>query len=120
MMQWGTAKAAPRSAATEVPSLMGDLPWRCRGLRTEQPDTARRRSCGNQRSDPGESRPCADLAARADEVRFGDRSVRVASLIDIIESKEWADRPKDRDALVELRTMRDDPSGTRPDDETSN
>jgi hypothetical protein len=28
MMQWGTAKAAPRSAATEIPSLMGDLPWR--------------------------------------------------------------------------------------------
>jgi hypothetical protein len=72
------------------------------------------------RTAEGESRPSADLADRAVEVRFGDRSVRVASLIDIIESKEWADRPKDRDALVELRTMRDDPSGTTPDDETSN
>jgi len=66
----------------------------------------------------GESRLYADLVDRAVEVRFGNRSVRVASLIDIIESKEWADRPKDREALVELRTIRGDPSSTSPDDET--
>ena len=68
----------------------------------------------------GESRPYADLANRAVEIRFGNRSVRVASLIDIIESKEWADRPKDREALVELRSIRDDSSSTSPDDETLN
>ena len=33
--------------------------------------------------------------------------VLVASLDDIIRSKEAADRPKDREALAELRSLRD-------------
>jgi hypothetical protein len=31
--------------------------------------------------------------------------VRVAALDDIVGSKEWANRPKDRDALPELRQL---------------
>lgn len=34
-------------------------------------------------------------------------TVHVAALADIIASKEWADRPKDREALDELRGLRD-------------
>ena len=43
--------------------------------------------------------------------------VRIAALDDIIASKQWADRPKDRDALPELLAMRDEardkPSASR-------
>jgi hypothetical protein len=46
-----------------------------------------------------------DLADRAERVRIGEAVVQVASLGDIIASKEWADRPKDREALVELREI---------------
>jgi len=46
------------------------------------------------------------LAGRAERVQVGSVVVWVASLEDIIESKEWADRPKDREALVELRELR--------------
>jgi hypothetical protein len=45
------------------------------------------------------------LAERAERVRVGGVVVWVASLADIIESKEWADRPKDREALPELREL---------------
>jgi hypothetical protein len=40
-------------------------------------------------------------------VDLGDLRVAVASLDDIIRSKEIADRPADRDALPELRRLRD-------------
>ncbi|HET7486379.1 MAG TPA: hypothetical protein VFJ85_00520, partial [Acidimicrobiales bacterium] len=33
-------------------------------------------------------------------------AMRVADLDDVIASKQWADRPKDRAALEELRTLR--------------
>jgi len=33
--------------------------------------------------------------------------LRVASLDDIIASKEWSNRPKDREALPELRSLRE-------------
>jgi hypothetical protein len=33
--------------------------------------------------------------------------VIVVALDDLIASKEWADRPKDRDALPELRRLRE-------------
>ena len=44
-----------------------------------------------------------ELAGRACEIRT-DRGVvvRVAALGDVIASKQWADRPKDQDALPEL------------------
>jgi hypothetical protein len=35
----------------------------------------------------------------------GGLSIRVAALDDVIASKEWADRPKDHEALPELRTL---------------
>jgi hypothetical protein len=54
------------------------------------------------------------LAARSKEATYAGVVVRVASLDDIIASKEWADRPKDRDALRELHALRwrgdDDPT----------
>jgi len=47
------------------------------------------------------------LAANATEIRIDKLVVLVASLDDIIRSKEAADRPKDREALRELRALRD-------------
>lgn len=46
-----------------------------------------------------------ELVARADLVQVGGIVVQVAALDDIIASKEWADRPKDREALSELRRL---------------
>ena len=46
------------------------------------------------------------LAARAAELNLDGIAVRVAALDDVIASKEWADRPKDRDALDELLALR--------------
>lgn len=54
--------------------------------------------------DGGRSR-YEDLLVRASSVDFGGVLVRVAALEDIIASKEWADRPKDRAALDELRRL---------------
>ena len=48
-----------------------------------------------------------DLVARAAIQEVNGVIVRVASLEDVIASKEWADRPKDHDALPELRRLRD-------------
>jgi len=50
----------------------------------------------------------SDILDRASSVDFAGVRVLVAALDDIIASKEWADRPKDREALVELRALRDD------------
>jgi predicted nucleotidyltransferase len=46
------------------------------------------------------------LAARATVLDLDGIAVRVAALDDVIASKERADRPKDRAALEELRTLR--------------
>jgi len=46
-----------------------------------------------------------DLVTRADRQEFHGVLVQVAALDDIIASKEWADRPKDREALAELRDL---------------
>jgi len=46
-----------------------------------------------------------ELVSRAKQVEVGGVAVLVAALPDIIASKEWADRPKDREALVELREL---------------
>lgn len=47
-----------------------------------------------------------ELAARATVLDLDGIAVRVAALDDVIASKERADRPKDRAALEELRTLR--------------
>jgi len=49
----------------------------------------------------------ADLIERATSAPLGRHSVLVASLDDVIASKEWANRPKDHEALPELRELRD-------------
>lgn len=46
-----------------------------------------------------------ELMERADRQDFHGVAVHVAALDDIIASKEWADRPKDREALPELRRL---------------
>ena len=51
------------------------------------------------------------LAEHATELEIDGLRILVASLDDIIRSKEVVDRPKDREALEELRTLRD--SGDR-------
>lgn len=47
------------------------------------------------------------LVENATEVEVDGLPVLVASLDDIIRSKEIVDRPKDREALEELRALRD-------------
>lgn len=46
-----------------------------------------------------------DLVLRASSVDFGGVPVQVAALDDIIASKEWANRPKDRAVLDELHRL---------------
>ncbi len=48
-----------------------------------------------------------DVIGNAVVLEVGDVTVTVASLDVIIESKEWANRPKDLAALPELRDLRD-------------
>lgn len=54
---------------------------------------------------PAGSRGFPDLDERAVSVLLGGVSVRVASLQDVIRSKQAADRPKDRRALPLLRQL---------------
>lgn len=57
-----------------------------------------------------------ELSARSTVVRFADITVRLAALDDLIASKEWANRPKDREALPELHELhkgRSDPKRNR-------
>ncbi len=53
----------------------------------------------------GNRRRYEDLAGNAKRIFYGQISIRVAGLEDIIASKEWANRPKDRDALPELHAL---------------
>jgi len=46
-----------------------------------------------------------ELAARSVEADFAGVRVRVAALDDIVNSKEWANRPKDRAALDEIHGL---------------
>jgi hypothetical protein len=56
----------------------------------------------------GARRGYDDLASRSELLRAVGVVVMVADLDDVIQSKEYADRPKDHDALTELRALRDD------------
>ena len=47
--------------------------------------------------------PHDELVTRAEELRLHGVVVHTAVLDDVIASKEWANRPKDQDALPELR-----------------
>lgn len=51
--------------------------------------------------------PYEELRARATFAPTGELRIPVASLDDIIDSKAYADRDKDRNALAELRRLRD-------------
>jgi hypothetical protein len=48
-----------------------------------------------------------DLAERSTNTQYGTVVVKVASLDDIVASKQWANRPKDTAALPELRSLQD-------------
>jgi hypothetical protein len=54
----------------------------------------------------GQRRRYEDLEPRSTEVFFGKVRVRLAALDDVIDSKRWANRGKDREALVELDELR--------------
>jgi hypothetical protein len=47
-----------------------------------------------------------ELASRANLIQGDGFVIRAAALDDIIASKEWADRAKDREALAELYQLR--------------
>lgn len=53
----------------------------------------------------GQRASYGDLAGRSAQVHVGGIVVHVAALQDIIDSKEFADRPKDREGLDELRRL---------------
>jgi hypothetical protein len=53
----------------------------------------------------GRRRSYEDLLAAATTVERAGLVLRVAGLAEIIASKEWANRPKDREALLELRHL---------------
>lgn len=57
----------------------------------------------------GARRTFDDLVERSTERNFAGIRVRIAGLEDIVASKEWANRPKDHDALPELRALLDRP-----------
>ena len=59
----------------------------------------------------GTPRGYEQLVARANRLATDRVVIRVAALEDIIASKEWANRPKDRQALPELRALRDAAAG---------
>jgi len=63
------------------------------------------------RDPAGGHHPYGDLDTRALDVTVGDVNIRVASLDDIIASKEYAGRKKDLEALPELQALRDEGSG---------
>jgi hypothetical protein len=48
-----------------------------------------------------------ELSGGAERLVLASVAIRVAGLEAIIESKEWADRPKDHQALPELYALRD-------------
>ena len=52
-----------------------------------------------------------DLRGRGSDLNFGEVRVRVAALADIVASKEWANRPKDREALPELHALQSTSGG---------
>lgn len=56
-----------------------------------------------------------ERAGRAAELNLDGIAVRVAALDDVIASKEWSDRPKDRAALDELRSLRQKRDPGEPD-----
>ncbi len=64
----------------------------------------------------GRRRSYDELVGRARSLGVDGIPVRAAALEDLIASKEWANRPKDREALPELRTIRD--RSTRPQNPT--
>lgn len=55
----------------------------------------------------GTRRRYEDLVANAHALDYAGIAVRLAGLADVIASKEWANRPKDREALPELYELRD-------------
>jgi hypothetical protein len=59
----------------------------------------------------GGRRPYEELVTRATRHRIGSVVVSLAALDDIVASKEFADRPKDREALAELEQLRRDTRG---------
>ena len=65
----------------------------------------------------GVHRQYEDLASRAQVLDYAGMAVHVAGLDDIIASKEWADRPKDRAVLPELRELRDRSGRSQQGDE---
>jgi len=59
------------------------------------------------RDSTGGRHPYSDLARRSVEISVGDVVVHIAALRDIVESKAFASRPKDLEALPELRELLD-------------
>jgi hypothetical protein len=55
----------------------------------------------------GRRRSFDELITRAERLDLSGLVVQVAALDDVIQSKQWADRPKDRDALPELLRLQE-------------
>ncbi|MGH9063752.1 MAG: hypothetical protein ACRDZQ_04075 [Acidimicrobiales bacterium] len=61
---------------------------------------------GDMPARDGQRRRYEDLVINAVELMIGSITVHAAALDDVIASKEWAGRPKDREALPELYDLR--------------
>lgn len=59
------------------------------------------------RGEDGRRVPYEELAERSSAIETNGIVIRLAALDDIIASKRWANRPKDRAALTELEDLRD-------------
>jgi len=62
----------------------------------------------------GQRRRYEDLVSTATTMQRSGQVLRLAALAEIIASKEWADRPKDHEALPELRRLAADQSHPAP------
>jgi hypothetical protein len=63
----------------------------------------------------GHRRRYEDLIGAATTMQRSGQLLRLAALAEIIASKEWADRPKDHEALPELRRIAAQQSYPQPD-----
>lgn len=93
--------------ARQLPVDINEATLRAFGSSTWMTDDGPLDIVGELRDPSGASRTYGDLVSRSSAQRVGAVTVQVVGLDDLIEAKEFAARDKDREALPELRSLRD-------------